>query len=111
VAFLISLITTAVFAVGLIASGGEAPDDSRFGSAPWWAWVGGLCGAAYVTSTFFAKSMGAGIFTGLTITAGIVVSIGLDHFGLIGFQQHSAGFLRIAGAALMIVGLTLVARF
>ncbi len=40
--------------------------------APWWAWTGGLCGALYVAGTlFFAARLGAGVFTALTITAGV----------------------------------------
>ena len=112
VALLVSLITAVAFLTMFLVTGVRAPEAGRVGDTPWWAWTGGLCGAAYVTSTlFFAERMGAGLFTGLTITAGIVASIIVDHFGLVGFQQHAASVLRIAGAALMIVGLTLVARF
>ncbi len=112
VGVLVSLITAAALVVGLLLTGMRMPEPGRFGTVPWWAWTGGLCGAAYVVSTlFFAESMGASLFTGLTITAGIIASIVVDHFGLVGFQQHSASLLRIGGAALMIAGLTLVARF
>ena len=112
VALLVSLITAAVFVLAVLATDFRLPDPGRFGGAPWWAWVGGLCGAAYVASTlFFAERMGAGLFTGLTITAGIVASIVVDHFGLVGFKQHTASLLRIGGAALMIAGLALYARF
>ena len=112
VGVLVSLITAAAMVIGVLVTGARMPEPGRFGDAPWWAWIGGLCGGAYVVSTlFFAGSMGAGLFTGLTIVAGIVASIAVDHFGLVGFQQHSASLLRIAGASLMIAGLVLVARF
>ncbi len=112
VGVLVSLITAAALAAGLLATGARVPDAGRFATAPWWAWTGGLCGACYVVSTlFFAERMGAGLFTGLTITAGIIASIIVDHFGLVGFPQHSASLLRISGAALMVAGLALVARF
>ena len=112
VALAVSLVTTAVFVVAVVLGGLRAPPQGAMGSPPWWAWTGGVCGALYVTSTlFFARQMGAGLFTGLTITAGIIVSIALDHFGLVGFRQHTAGTLRVTGAALMIAGLVLVARF
>lgn len=112
VGVLVSLITAAALVAGLLVTGARMPDAGRLGSVPWWAWTGGLCGAAYVVSTlFFAESMGAGLFTGLTITAGIIASVVVDHFGWVGFQQHSASALRVGGAVLMIVGLILVARF
>ncbi|RYC28940.1 DMT family transporter [Lichenibacterium minor] len=85
------------------------PGSDRIAQTPWWAWMGGLFGGIYVLSAiFFAERLGAAIFTGLTVTAGIVTSIALDHFGLIGFQQHSAGLWRILGGAVMIGGLLLV---
>jgi transporter family-2 protein len=58
-----------------------------------------------------AQKMGSGVFTGVTVTSAIVVSILLDNYSLMGFKQHPASITRIAGAALMIVGLWLVAKF
>lgn len=108
----VCLSTTLVFAVGMLVSGQGLPAAGKTASAPWWAWTGGLCGAAFViASLFFAQKLGSGLFTGLTITAGVITSILIDHFGLVGFKQHSAGLWRIVGAGLMIGGLGLVARF
>ena len=64
-----------------------------------------------VGTLFFAARMGAGPFTAVTVTAGVVASILIDHFGLVGFPPHAANLPRIAGTALMIVGVILVARF
>ena len=38
-------------------------------------------------------------------------SVLLDHFGWIGFEQHSASIPRLAGCALMIVGVFLISKF
>jgi transporter family-2 protein len=80
--------------------------------APWWAWVGG---AISIVATFggltLAQKLGSGVFTGLSLTASLLVSIVLDHFGLIGFKQHTASPLRLLGAALMVGGVWLVSRF
>ncbi len=57
------------------------------------------------------QKLGSGVFTGLSITAAIVVSVVLDQLGIVGLKQHSASPLRIGGCALMIAGLWLVARF
>ena len=85
------------------------PGPDKIAHTPWWAWAGGLLGGLYVLSAiFFAERLGAAVFTGLTVTAGIVTSITLDHFGLVGFQQHSAGLWRLVGGAVMIGGLLLV---
>jgi transporter family-2 protein len=106
------VVTAANVAIYLLASpllGLSWPGAERIAQTPWWAWIGGTLGAVYVlTAILFADRLGAAVFTGLTVTAGIVTSIVLDHFGWVGFEQHSAGLWRIAGAAIMIGGLLLV---
>ncbi len=87
------------------------PKDS-LGAVPWWAWLGGLFGATYVlASIFFAEKLGAAIFIGLTVTAGVITSAVMDHFGLVGFKQHTLGIGRLIGCALMLGGLALVCAF
>ena len=79
------------------------------GAVPWWAWLGGLFGGVYVlASIFFAEKLGAAIFIGLTVTAGVVTSAVMDHFGLVGFKQHTLGIGRLIGCALLLGGLALV---
>ncbi len=87
------------------------PKES-FGSVPWWAWLGGMFGGVYVlASIFFAEKLGAAIFIGLTVTAGVVTSVVMDNYGLVGFKQHALGVGRITGCALMLGGLALVCIF
>ncbi|MCR0983914.1 DMT family transporter [Roseomonas populi] len=82
------------------------------GTVPWWGWIGGLLGAFYVVVTLTqAKAMGAGPFTAVTLTAAVVASLVLDHFGLLGFDVHPISALRLLGGALMVAGVVLVARF
>ena len=85
---------------------------ARLPQVPWWAWLGGIVS---IISTFIglsiAQRMGSGIFTGASLTASLVTSVLLDHFGLIGFRQHTASPARLAGCALMIAGLWLISRF
>lgn len=79
---------------------------------PWWSWPGGVLGAAVVVAQLYlAESLGAAPFLGLVVTGGVVASIILDHFGLVGFERHPAGRWRIAGGLLMVAGVTLVALF
>ena len=111
-ALLVSLVTSCVFAAAWTATGLRLPEPGKLAAAPWWSWTGGLCGALYVASTlFFAGRLGAGLFTGLTVTAGIAASVLVDHLGLLGFQQHSASPLRIMGLLAMAGGVVLVARY
>ena len=88
------------------------PASAHVHAVPWWAWMGGLISIlATFAGLMFAQQLGAGVFTGITITVSVVVSILLDHFGLIGFKHHTASPLRVAGGVLMVGGVWLVSKF
>ena len=59
----------------------------------------------------FVNKVGAGPFAGLTITANILMSLAIDHFGWFGMTVRPMGGWRVLGAALMVGGIALVARF
>ena len=88
------------------------PAQGAFTAAPWWAWMGGVISiVTTMIGLMYAQKLGSGTFTGLSITASILVSILLDHMGWIGFKQHTASPLRLVGGGLMIAGIWLVSRF
>ena len=88
------------------------PSGAQASAAPWWAWSGGLISiAATFAGVMLAQKLGSGIFTGISITASVVISLGIDHFGLLGVRQHAASPLRMAGAVLMIAGVWMISRF
>lgn len=79
---------------------------------PWWSPLGGVIGAfAVVAGLLFVDRVGAGVFAGLTITANILMSLAIDHFGLLRMEVHSMNLGRAAGAILMVAGIALVSRF
>jgi transporter family-2 protein len=79
---------------------------------PWWAPLGGLVGAfAVVAGLLFVGKVGAGAFAGLTITANILMSLVIDKFGMFGMETHGLSAGRMAGAALMVAGIALIAYF
>lgn len=87
------------------------PDAEKLAATPWWAWTGGLVSiAATLAGAVFAQKMGSGLFTGISVTASLVMSVILDNYGWIGFKVHPASWPRLVGLALMIVGLWLVAK-
>jgi bacterial/archaeal transporter family-2 protein len=78
---------------------------------PWWAPLGGLVGAfAVVAGLLFVDRVGAGVYTGLTITANILMSLAIDKFGWFGLGVHPLSAGRIVGAALMVSGIVLISR-
>ena len=88
------------------------PTAQGIAGMPWWAPLGGLVGAfAVVTGLLFVNKIGAGPFAGLTITANILMSLAVDHFGLFGIEQHSLNMGRIVGGILMSGGIVLIALF
>lgn len=79
------------------------------GAVPWYYFVGGLLGAAYITTVIFTVStLGAGGITAATISAQLVVSLLLDQFGALGLEQQSITWTRIAGVVLLAAGTYLV---
>jgi transporter family-2 protein len=85
---------------------------NRAGDAPWWAWVGGLLGAFYVTATVVVPvRLGAAAFFGILVAAQLVTSVLIDQFGWLSFPQQQASPLRLLGVALLISGALLVRLF
>ena len=100
---------TCILVVGLLTGRLTWPSLDQAVKMPWWAWFGGLMGGGIILAQFFiARQIGAAAFLGMFVTAGVVTSILLDHFGWVGFEQHRAGLGRIVGALLMIGGVALV---
>jgi transporter family-2 protein len=88
------------------------PGKETLAHVPWWAWLGGVLSiASTLAGITLAQRLGSGVFTGITITASLVISILFDHYGWLGFKEHPASWPRIAGACLMVSGLWLVSRF
>jgi transporter family-2 protein len=88
------------------------PSPSGVAAMPWWAPLGGLVGAfAVIAGLLFVDRIGAGPFAGLTITANILMSLAVDHFGLFGTAPHSLNVWRSLGGALMTAGIVLIATF
>ena len=88
------------------------PRAAQWSAEPGWGWVGGALGAMYILCMVLtAQRVGSGVFIGLTVTATIVASLVMDHYGLLGFKQHTAGLGRLIGGALMIAGMLLIGKF
>jgi len=76
---------------------------------PWWAWVGGLCGAFYVVVTIIATpKLGATTMFTFFLTGQMLASLALDHYGMIGFHVHELNIWRIFGVMLVISGALII---
>ena len=110
------LATVVNFSVGLLALvlmslvAGTRPAAGTL-SAPAWAWLGGLLGAAYVVAaTVLGPRLGAAALLALTLLGQMVAALAVDHYGAIGFAQTPVTFQRVLGMLLLVAGVVLVMR-
>ena len=97
-AFVNFVVGTVALVILLVATRQSWPSRDVVAGVPAWAWFGGLLGAAYVaTATFAGPRLGALLLLALTVA------------GLLGFQQQAVTPLRLAGIALLVAGVWLVA--
>ncbi len=77
----------------------------------WWMLTGGVLGAFYIFSTIFVSpKMGFGNMFCLVICGQLLLSILIDHFGLLGNEIHSINLYRIIGVILLISGVYLIQK-
>ena len=106
-----AVVIVVLVLIGLTYGGMQWPQAGQLTKIPWWAWIGGLGGASILlTQLTIAERIGAAPYLGLTVTAGVVMSIAMDHYGWLGFDRTPAHIGRLAGGTLMIIGVALVAR-
>jgi transporter family-2 protein len=110
-----ALISFVVGTIGLIAlllaMRTPLPARETLASVPVWAWFGGLLGAFYVaSSTIVATELGATTLLGLALLGQLATAMVFDHFGWLGLPENPITWTRVAGVALLGVGVWLVSR-
>lgn len=106
------VIGTLVIAVYVLVARTPLPSGARAADVPWWAWLGGTLGAAYVLSTIvLAPRLGPGTLFGAIIFGQMAAAIVVEHFGWFGLAPHAASLPRIAGVALIVAGVVMIRRF
>jgi transporter family-2 protein len=102
--------TVALVLVSSLAKGGLG-GLGQIGKAPWWAFVGGLFGAVYVSVAILTvRTLGVSGLTAAVIGGQLAISVAIDRFGLLGVPRQAIGLDRILGLALLAVGVALVVR-
>ncbi len=109
---------TVSFAVGLLAlilvaslSSGGISGVASAGKAPWWALVGGVLGAFYVTVALITvRTLGLSALTAIVVSGQLAIAVVVDRFGLLGITKQHIGAPRIVGLVLLLVGVVLVVR-
>ncbi len=106
------------FAVGTVALGILAlalqarPDMAASRALPWYAWVGGLYGAAFVVAaTWGAPRLGVATTIILMVAGQLLLGLVLDHIGFLGMPKQPISLGRVAGVGLVIAGVLMVRKF
>jgi transporter family-2 protein len=102
--------TVALVVIASLAGGGLGA-LGRVGRAPWWALIGGLFGAVYVTAALLAvRTLGASGVTVAIVAGQLTIAVAIDRFGLFGLAKQQIAGTRILGLALLLAGVVLVVR-
>ena len=79
---------------------------------PWWLWLGGVIGAAYLVCVVIATpKLGTGTTMAAIIAMQVIVGVTLDHFAVLGLDRHPFGWGRGIGVVLFIIGAFLIQQF
>ncbi|HXI22119.1 MAG TPA: DMT family transporter [Gemmatimonadales bacterium] len=104
-------VGTAVLIMTVLFTGVSLPAAGAVGATRWWQWTGGVLGATFVCMTIIlAPRLGAATLIALVVAGQMVSSLVLDHYGLVGYPQHSLNPWRILGALLILAGVALIQR-
>lgn len=109
VSFLVGTIALFVYAV---LSGESISALATAKNAPPIAWIGGLLGAFFVASAvILVPRLGVAMTFSLIIAGQMIVTLIIDHFGLLGVPVKEISFARIGGILLITAGVVLIRRF
>jgi bacterial/archaeal transporter family-2 protein len=76
---------------------------------PWWGWLGGLCGATYVTSVFLLiPEIGVAPTIALTVGGQQIASVFVDRHGLLRLPRRPVTPTRLLGVTGVLAGVALV---
>jgi len=103
--------TLSIFAYALV-SGESLSSLTSSKNAPAIAWIGGLLGAFFVTSTIILlPRIGVAMTVSLVIAGQMAAALVLDHYGLLGVPVKEMNLWRISGVLLIVGGVVLIRRF
>ena len=81
------------------------------GPLPWWAWIGGLFGAFYVTlAVIGVPRVGAAVVICCAVFGQLLAALALDSLGWLGVPRVPLSTSRVVGALLLLAGVLLMQR-
>ena len=107
----ISFTVGTVLLLGIVLVTGEAGNLARATDVKWYYLIGGVLGAAYVTTVLLTvRTLGAGGVTAATVAGQLTMSVIIDRLGFLGLDETPITLGRVIGVLLLVVGTVLVIR-
>jgi transporter family-2 protein len=107
----ISFTIGTVLLVALVMVSGQIGNISDAGNVRWHYLIGGLLGAAYVTTVLVTvRTLGAGGVTAATVAGQLTASVVIDRLGVLGLDETPITLGRVIGVVLLFAGTVLVIR-
>ena len=104
-----SFVVAAAAMVAVLALDRTAPRLDGLERVPWWGWLGGLCGATYVTSVFLLiPEIGVAPTIGLTVAGQQIASMFVDRHGLLRLPRRPITAVRLVGIMTLLAGVALI---
>ena len=85
--------------------------SARPANVRWYYLIGGVLGAAYVTTVLLTvRTLGAGGVTAATVAGQLTMSVVIDRLGFLGLDETPITLTRVIGVLLLFAGTVLVIR-
>jgi transporter family-2 protein len=107
----ISFTVGTLLLLGIVVVAGEAGSLSQAMDVKWYYLIGGVLGAAYVTTVLLTvRTLGAGGVTAATVAGQLTMSVVIDRIGFLGLEETPITPTRVIGVLLLFAGTVLVIR-
>jgi transporter family-2 protein len=104
-----SFVVAALAMLIVLAAGSRPAAPAQLERVPWWGWLGGVCGATYVTSVFLLiPEIGVAPTIGLTVAGQQLASLFVDGYGWLRLPRRPVTAARLAGVATLLGGVALI---
>lgn len=111
-AFVSFVVGTIGLFIYIVATGIPLGNLADAKNAPPIAWFGGLLGAFFVAATVaLVPRLGVALMFSLVIAGQMVVTLVIDHFGILDVPVKQISLMRVVGVTLITVGVILIRKF
>ncbi len=111
-AFVSFMVGTIGLFIYILATGIPLGNLADAKNAPPIAWFGGLLGAFFVAATVaLVPRLGVALMFSLVIAGQMVVTLLIDHFGILDVPVKQISVMRVVGVTLITVGVILIRKF